>query len=374
MAKKAKKGGAAGQQSKKKHAKEVKRKGKPSTRPSRVQAPAPPAKPRFGWLPATEGIEGLAARVGIHYYEAACNAADHAGAAPNLLPSVVMIPSRVAALGTPALLARLAALGVVTDHDAFLATIGAEVSAVELANDVWIPHLAASTTVHDRDFVRLAACELWRRFRPEMPSTEGLLDLLHRGFDHARRDDDPRAVEIWLDFWTQLRKILPPEARTLKAVDGFFGKDFKSFDDWIEVLLSAAESAGESHPALARRTATLIQEVRALLSEETEQYQIMLLEDHAGLLFRTGRPEEGEQLLRDVIAREPANTDAYFSLAGLLAPDTSDDRGKIASALALLEEAATKGVKPGDRWGLDSRIAELRERLEEPDGDGDDAE
>ena len=243
MAKKAKKGSAAGQRSKKKHANEVKRKDKPSTRPSRFLAPEPPAKPRFGWLPAAEGIEGLAARVGIHYYEAACNAADHAGATPNLLPSVVMIPSRVAALGTPALLARLAALGVVTDQDAFLATIGAEVSAVKLANDVWIPHLAASTTVHDRDFVRLAACELWKRLRPETPSTEGLLDLLHRGFDHARRDDDPAAVEIWLDFWTQLRKLLPPEARTLKAVDGFFGKDFKSFDDWIELLLSSAESA-----------------------------------------------------------------------------------------------------------------------------------
>jgi hypothetical protein len=284
-----------------------------------------------------------------------------------------MIPSRVAALGTPALLARLSALGVVTDQDAFLATIGAEVSAVKLANDVWIPHLTASATVHDRDFVRLAACELWRRFRPETPSTEGLLDLLHRGFERVRKDDDPGAVEIWLDLWTQLRRLLPPEIRTLNAVNEFFGKDFKSFDDWIEVLLSAAESAAESHPALARQTVTLLQEVRALFSDEDQEYQRSLLEDHAGLLFRTGRPEEGEQLLRDAIAREPANTDAYFSLAGLLAPETNDDRGKIASALAVLEEAAMKGgVKPEDRWGLDSRIAELRERLEEPDGDDDD--
>jgi hypothetical protein len=368
----AKKNNSAAQRNKKKHAKEVKRKGKPSTRPGRLPAPAPLAKSRFGWLPAKEGIEGLAARVGIHYYEAAYGAAEHAGATPDLLPSVVMTPARIVALGTPALLARLAALGVVTDQDAFLAAIGSEVSAVKLANDAWIPLLADGATVHDRDLVRLAACELWKRFRPEIPSTEGLLDLFHQGFDLARKDDDSGALEIWLDLWTRLRSLLPPEARTRKAINAFFGKDFKSFDDWIEVVLGAAESAGESHPELARRTVTLIQEVRALLSEEEdEEYRSMLLEDHAGLLFRTGRKEEGEQLLRDVIARAPTNTDAYFALAALLAPDTSDDRGGMMSALSLLEEAATKGVKPGDTWGLTAQIAELRERIAELDGDDD---
>ena len=370
MAKKAKKGGAASQRSKKKHVKDVKRKDKPSTRPDRVPLPAP-AKPRFGWRPVEEGIEGLTAELDIHYYEAACSGARHAGTTADLLPSVVPTPARIAALATPTLLARLTALGVVTDREAFLAATGTQVSAVKLANDTWIPLLTASTLVHDRDFVRLAACELWKRFRPETPSTEGLLDLLHRGIDRVQKNDDAGAVEIWLDFWTQLRKLLPPEARTRRAVDGFFGKDFRSFDDWIELLLRAAEGAGKSHPDLARRTVTLMHEVRALLTDEDEEYRGMLLEDHASLLFNTGRPEEGEQLLRDVIAREPANTEAYFSLAALLAPDTSDDRGKIASALALLEEAATKGVKPGDKWGLDSRIAELRERLEEPSGDDD---
>ncbi len=363
-----KKSGSAGQRSKKKHAKEVKRKNKLFVPPARRPAPLP-AESRFGWRPAEEGIEGLAARVGIHYYEAAYGAAEHAGATLTLLPSMVMTPARIAALGTPALLARLAALGVVTDQDTFVSAAGAGVSAVKLANDTWLPLLADSTTVHDRDFLRLAACELWKRFRPETPSTEGLLDLLHLGFGRARKQDDPGAVEIWLDFWTKLRKRLPPEARTLVAVDGFFGEGFKAFDDWIELLLSAAEEAGESHPDLARRAVTVIQEIRDLLTEETEEYRRMLVEDHAGLLFRTGRPEEGEQIFREVIAREPAHPDAYLALSWLLAPDTSDDRGKIASALALLEEAAAKRTEPGDHWGLDPRLEQLRERIAKLDED-----
>ena len=362
------KNGSTGQRSKKKHAKEVKRKNKPSTRPARFSVPVPaPAEARFGWRPAEEGIEGLANRVGIPYYQAAYRAADHVGATPALLPHMVMTPVRLAALETPALLARLAALGIVTDHDAFLAATGTEASAVKFANEAWLPLLVGSTTVHDRDFLRLAACELWKRFRPETPSIEGLLYLFHLGFDRARKQDEPGTVEIWLDFWTQLRRRLPPEARTLEAVDAFFGNGFDSFNTWIEVLLSAAENAGTSHPDLARRTVTLLQEVRELLSEEDEEYQRMLVADQAGLLFHTGRPEEGEQLLREAIAREPLNIDAYLSLAGLLAPDTSDDRVKIASALALLEEAVAKRADPGNNWDLDTRIAELRERLAELD-------
>ena len=360
------KNGSAGQRSKKKHAKEVKRKNKPMTRPARYQAPLP-VEGRFGWRPAEEGIEGLAARVGIHYYQAAYRAAEHVGATPTLLPGVVMTLARVAALGTPTLLARLAALGVVTDHDAFVATTGTEASAVKLANEAWLPLLVDSTTVHDRDFIRLAACELWKRFRPETPSVEGLLDLFHLGFDRARKQDEPAAVETWLDFWAQLRTRLPPGVRTIEAVNAFFGEGFEAFNDWLEVLLSAAEKAGESHPELARRTVTLLEEVRELLSGEDEEYQRMLVADQAGLLFRTGRAAEGEQLLREAIAREPTNGDAYLSLAGLLAPDPSDDRGQLARALVLLEEAAAKHGERRDEWGLDMQIAELRERIAELD-------
>jgi hypothetical protein len=367
----AKKNGSAAQRSKKKHAKELKRKNKLSTRPAPVP-PHAPAKPRFGWRPAEEGLEGLASKLDIHYYEAACDAARHAGTTADLLPSVVPTPARIAALETPILLACLAALGVVTDQEAFVAATGTETSAVSFANAAWIPLLTASALVHDRDFVRLAACELWRRFRPETPSTEGLLDLLHRGFRLARVDEDPAAVEVWLDFWAHLRQILPPEARTQKAVNRFIGKGFNAFDTWLEVLFSAAESAGKTHPELARRTVILLQEVRALLSDEDGEYQAMLREDHAGLLFRTGRPQEGEQLLRDVLAREPANTEVYFALASLLAPFDSRDHSTIASAIALLEEAKTKQVSPEDQRELDWRIAELRERLDTPVGAADD--
>jgi hypothetical protein len=361
-----KKSGSAGQRSKKKHAKEVKRKNKPMTRPAR-QAPPVTTEARFGWRPAEEGIEGLADRVGIHYYQAATRVAEHVGGTSTLLPSAMITPAKRAALETPDLLARLAALGVVTDQDTFLAAIGTETSAVKLANQLWIPLLDASTTVHDRDFVRLAACELWQRFRPEIPSTEGLLDLFHLGFDHARKEEDARAVEIWLDFWAQLRRRLPPETRTVKAINDFFGERFVAFDDWLEVLLSATESAAESHPDLVQRTVTVVDEVRALLSEEGAEYQSMLVSDQAGLLFRTGRPGEGERVLRDLIAREPANVEAHLWLAMLLAPTGSEDRGELARALKLLEEAAVKRGQASDEWDLGMQITDMRERITELD-------
>lgn len=358
-----KKSGSAGQRGKKKHAREMARRKAPATRPPAAAA-AHVGRSRSGWLPAEEGIEGLVRRLEIHYHEAAHHAAEHAGVSPAELPGVLVTPARVAALGTPDLLARLGALGVTTDRDAFLAATATAGSALQFATERWLPLLGAAATVHDRDLVRLAACDLWKRFRPEAPSTEGLLDLFQRGFAHARKQEDAAAVRLWLDFWAALRPRLTADLRTLDAVNGFFGEGFTEFDTWIEVLVNATEGVVKGEPDLVRRVVALLDEVHQQLSGEHDEYRSLLVRDRVGLLFCAGARSEGEQIMRAIIARDPSETSPYLTLSGLLAPDESEDRAGLAAALALLEEAATKRRKDSVEWALDMKISELRERLQ----------
>jgi hypothetical protein len=363
-----KKSGSAGQRGKKQHAREMQRRKAPPKRPTAAAAPRVEHS-RSGWLPAEEGIEGLVRRLEIHYHEAAHHAAEHAGVSPAELPSVLVTPARVAALSTPDLLARLGAVGVTTDREAFLAATASAGSALQFAAERWLPLLGDTATVHDRDFVRLSACDLWKRFRPGAPSTEGLLDLFQRGFAHARKHEDAAAVGLWLDFWAGLRPRLPAELRTLDAVNGFFGEGFTEFDTWIEVLINATEGVASGQPDLARRVVALLEEVHQQLSAEDDEYRSLLVRDRVGLLICAGARAEGERIMRAIIAEDPSDMRPYLALASLLAPVHSDDRAELSAALALLEEAETSRRKDSVEWALDMTMTELRERLQALDAD-----
>lgn len=277
-----KKNGGNAQRAKKKHAKEVKRRNAPAKRPH-VPAGAETAARLRAWRPAEEGIEGLVRRAGSHFYAAAASAAEIAGALGLTLPETVWTLPRIGVLPTEDLLARLSALGVRVDQSTFLADSGPLDSAVRLAEDRFLPLLPTSATPHDRDFARLAACELWKRFCPEIPSAEGRLDLYRRVMERASAEDERGTVVAWLELWTVIRARLTPEIRTVKALDALFGSLVSSFDDWIELLVGAAEVAGSHDPALANRAAAALGEIHAQLADQDAAWKGRLLEDQTAL-------------------------------------------------------------------------------------------
>ncbi len=277
-----KKDSGAAQRAKKKHAKDVKRKKAVAKKPRNAPPPDTAARIR-GWKPVDEGLEGLAHRTGYHFYSAAVSAVDIAAALGVALPEAVWTIPRVAALSTPALLARLAELGIATDLEAFVALSAPLDSAVRLAEEAWFPLRSASPTLHDRDFARLAACELWKRFCTETPSAEGRLDLYRLVMERAEAGDEPATVVAWLDLWAVIRARLTPEIRTIAAIDALFGSLFKSFDDWIELLAGAAEIAGESDPGLALRAADALREISEQLSEQDGAWKERISEDEGAL-------------------------------------------------------------------------------------------
>ncbi|WP_437630726.1 hypothetical protein [Sorangium sp. So ce854] len=365
---------AAARRAKRKHEKEQKRKKRPPHKPLGVSArPAVAASaPEILWQPQIQGIEGLAALAQVPFYEAA-HMADifaHAHGAPPPAYDSVWTRARVCALETTALVARLEQLGIRVERDRFVAETPRFGSAVRWARETWLPLAPAQADVHARDFVALAACELWRRWRPEPPSQESLHELLLLGEDHAERHDDIAATEHGIRFWESLRSLLTPELRTTSAAgELLLGVDASVLFNWASDFSMAATYAAGQDAALGRRAAEVQGEILTQFSAEADSWRLPLACDRAEALYVTGERTEAERILLEQIEAHPTSAGAYVRLAELWAPYGREDREAITRSLALLDQAAARPVKDAADFDLAVRIKELRARLRACGGD-----
>ncbi|XXT16072.1 hypothetical protein WME94_38165 [Sorangium sp. So ce429] len=365
---------AAARRAKRKHEKEQKRKKRPPHKPIGVSTRPAVAEsaPLIRWQPEIQGIEGLAALAQVPFYEAA-RLADHSFAraheTSHPLYAAVWTREKVCALETSALVARLEQLGIRVDHDRFIAETPRFGSAVRWARETWLPFAAAHADVHARDFVALAACELWKRWRPEPPSQESLHELLLLGEDHADRHDDIAATEHWIRFWRCLRPLLTPELRTTSAAGELLGVDASVLFNWASDFSMAATYAATQDAALGRRAAEVQGEILTQFSTEADAWRLPLACDRAEVLYVTGERIEAERILREQIEAHPTSAGAYVRLAELWAPYESKDREAITRSLALLAQAAARPVKDAANWDLAARIKRLRTQLRACGGD-----
>ncbi|KYF91575.1 hypothetical protein BE17_20730 [Sorangium cellulosum] len=266
-------------------------------------------------------------------------------------------------------MARLEQLGIRVDPDRFVAETPRFGSAVRWARATWLPSAPAHAGVHERDFIALAACELWKRWRPETPSQESLHELLLLGEDHADRHDDIAATEHWIHFWRSLRPLLTPELRTTSAAGELLGIDDSVLYNWASDFSIAATHAATHDAALGRRVAEVQGEILTQFSAEGDSWRLPLACDRAEVLYVTGERIEAERILREQIEAHPTSARAYVRLAELWTPYESKDREALTRALALLAQAAARPVKDAVDWDLAARIKELRKQLRACGGD-----
>lgn len=362
---------AAAHRAKKKHEKDLKRKNVAARKRPETTASAavfmPPGR-ATDWLPVVEGIEGLAARLLLPFYEAAYlpSSPFFEGADRPPLPDAVWTRAKVVALETSDIVARLEELGVTIDREAFIAGTPRFGSAAQVARDAWFPLLPATADVHARDFSTLAACELWRRWRPEVPSQEMLLELVLLGEDSLYRRDGPTAIEHWIGFWGMLQPLLTPEMRRPEDVDELLDGGDGLFFDWVSDFSTVATGVARPDAALGRRVAEVQAAILAQFSEESKSWRLKLILDHAEMLYAVGERVEAERILHEQIDKHPTNIAAYVTLSELWVPFGSRgraDRASVARALALLEQAAARGVKHTRGWNLKLRIKDMRALL-----------
>lgn len=221
-----KKNGKSAKRAAKKHQREVKRRKAVALR---GRAPAEPLAPHEAWRPVQEGIEGLAARMGISVHSAGGLAEHLANGHGKRDAAGIWLPSKLRLMDVPAVVAGLAERGLVTDEARFREAAARHVSTRSLAEIEWFPLLSEELGVHDRDFCSQAATRLWGEWYPDLTSDEQLSDQLDRAENALWGEDPEEAAQQLLTAWA----LLAPETAPRRIADA----------DLLARLLKLAEVA-----------------------------------------------------------------------------------------------------------------------------------
>ena len=159
-------------------------------------------------------------------------------------------PRQVAALSTEAILAQLHLLAVDASPEAYLALAADQTSAWAIS-DHWRAAVAGRLSRHADDFLRLAACELWKRYCPDRPSQEMLDDWMQEGYQLAHERQGARACELWWEVWQTIRTRLRPEMNTTRRAAVVFD-DRQCLYNWVQDFALELHNAALTEPRYAR--------------------------------------------------------------------------------------------------------------------------
>lgn len=268
--------------------------------------------------------------------------------------------AKVAVLSTDDIVSRLTALGVDASRPAFLAHAQGRLSAWSLGAE-WAHGIEPRPRGHDEDFICLAACELWKRYRPEVPSLEMLDDWVAEGYDLVELRQDARAVVVWQRVWDVVLARLRPSMTTFDAADAVF-KCTQYFLNWIQDFVMAAKNAAIKNQACAETGVRVCREVLSRFTAESALDIANFRCDLGSLLFAAGRPDEGEAALMAFIRENPRLAQGYVTLAEELCSPESPS-SEFERALRLLETARDLPVEDAGAWDIESEIAEIKKRL-----------
>lgn len=258
--------------------------------------------------------------------------------------------SRVRAMDTETLVATLARLGVHVDRVTFMAAAAEQFSAWDVSLD-WEPIAGA-----DAELLGLIACELWRRWLPELPSLEMIDERMQDGYDALERGDAPLACEIWLEVWALLLGTLP-DAGSLAELDAGFVTGLNRLGNWAGDVSVALINHGGVHGELVRRARTVYLAAAEQLGDPRVR------RDLAELHYVLGDLEAGGALLEALILDHPDDPTGYSALAFHLGWTRHGDYADVPRAIALLEQALARPVRDATQWGFEQRVADLRKQL-----------
>jgi hypothetical protein len=271
--------------------------------------------------------------------------------------------STVSAMATDEIERRLNQLGAPYDPARFTKTIRGHDSAWELAEE-WSAGSKA-LSLADREFLGLAACELWRRRVPERPSVEMIDDWVCEGYAYSARKNSAAALATWWRAWEALRSRLTPEMKDMQdAGERLFPHMSQCLSNWcVDFRLEAVNGALKDRQC-GEIGIHFIQEVLARLPEEDKDLN---LSDDLGILyFAVGRDAEGEQCCQQLIRTHPDRAVGYVILSDeLLRRFRKGLTGQeeLQRGIQLLEQALAYPVKDPEDFDVPARLTDARELL-----------
>ncbi|MCY0987732.1 tetratricopeptide repeat protein [Nannocystis sp. ILAH1] len=241
--------------------------------------------------------------------------------------------AEVAALADDALLGALAERGLVVSRAEVLAHIArmpAGGSAWRMSRIHWLPAVRSrSLSAPDRDFLGLAAVELWRRLRPEAPPLESLLALLADADDLPDHDATGRLGGL-------LRFLAAARARGGPDSAGEIGGVRLPLGEECVRLGIRALGLADDHPELAAEAIVEVEHWLGQVDLDDNNFLQRLL---AMICDKLGRHPEAEERLRVALAQRPDQAATRRVLAVHLHEHAGGERARLVEALELWDSA-----------------------------------
>lgn len=312
------------------------------------------------WDPET-GLDELGRLTKDHPYIAALG---EDGPMPSAGKQPVWSPTSVEAEETDRLVALLAEQGITTDQESFTALAEGFDSAWSMAEERWLTDGRERTPV-ERDFARLAARALWRRWAPTRPCREDLVDRAEAATRHLLADEPEQEVRARLDFWAALRGWLTPEMRRLdQAAPLLFGaNDLQRLPQDLTQCVGQLEPA--AHEAQVDVALGVVREMLEQFGDESAEWRIEARRTLIDLLGDADRWDDAEAEAQALKDQYPDLSGGYLALGDVW---MSREPGKeaIARALGLVREAQARPVTDADEADLDYHVRYLSSHLDDP--------
>jgi SEC-C motif len=269
--------------------------------------------------------------------------------------------SSLAAMPTEEIETRITFLKVPYSRPEFIELAQSRRSAWNIGAE-WSKRVPGSNAA-DTDFLGLAACELWRRLRPEQPSLEMLDDWICEGYAFLALTRRAEALGAWWKVWKTLRPQITPEVNNLaEANDRFFPHMSQSLSNWAGDFCLEAINGSLSDPRCGEFGIQFITELLQTLPGEPELLNFQA--DLATLYFHTQRIAEGEQFCEQMIRDHPDRAVGYAVLSdGLLEKSSKQAPAPVSiqRAIAILEQALARPVSDAEDFDLAKRLTTARE-------------
>ncbi len=277
------------------------------------------------------------------------------------------LPGELEALSDDDLRARLDRLGVTGSPDAFRAAARAarergQPSGWAVAAAWRTEKLAGrALTRAERDFLGLAACELWRRLLPEEPSREMLEDEIEAGralLDEGRAGE---AFEVWEDVLDVVVARLAPRGKTL--ADSPRAGDPVILGEWLEDWLDELHALAHDDPDAALAGLELVETILEKLPDQGGPGGGTMRVARSAFLLAQGRDEEAVAEARRLRDAHPDSALGSIALADALVFEAERDPERLEEALAVLSAARSRSLSDAKTWKLDERYDELLKLL-----------
>jgi len=196
---------------------------------------------------------------------------------------------------------------------------------------------------------------------PNTPSVEMLDEWMQDGYRSMMEGDSARACDSWSTVWDVIRSRLTPTMRTCDQASSVFDGTQCLFN-WLQDYCLELSNAAVAAPRYASDGIGLCEHVLGQFVDESPLFLRNFRTDLGQFYFLSGRPEDGERVLRGVIFDHPDTAVGYVRLAEVLAYGARRCDGPLAPERAqiLLEEALSRPVKDAAKYDLEGRLEELR--------------